>query len=1032
MNISEIFILRPVMTTLLMAALVIFGIFAYTMLPVSELPNVDFPTITVSANLPGADPETMASAVATPLENQFSNVAGVASMTSQSSSGTTQITLQFDLDRNIDGAAEDVQAAIQAASSKLPHNMPNPPTLQKSNPSDTPILFLSLGSDTLPIYDVDKYAENLLARQISTLGGVSEVDVFGSQIYAVRVQVDPYQMAARGMSIDQVVSALQNANVDLATGTLNGPTQAAVVHAQGQLLDAAQYNNQILVYQNGAPVRVRDIGRAVDNVENNRVASWYNGQRSVALAVRRQAGSNTIQVVNEIYKILPAFVRSLPKGLTLSVAHDHSESIRDSVADVQTTLIIAAVLVVAVIFAFLRTLSATIIPSLALPIAVIGTFAGMALLGYSLDNLSLLALTLSVGFVVDDAIVMLENIVRHVEEGEQPFAAALTGAKEIAFTIISMTLSLSAVFIPVVFMGGIMGRLLHEFAVTIVVAILISGVVSVTLTPMLCSRFVTPGKSAHHSGFYYWSELTFARMQAAYEKSLKWGIEHHQVIFCVFLASLVATVGLFMISKEDFIPSSDTGMISGFTEASDATSFAQMVRYQQQAVAIISKDLNIAGVLSFVGGGARSGPNEGRIILHLKPRNERPLSADEVIDELRPKLAVLPGIQTYLQNPPSIRIGGHPTKSQYQYTLQGLDQGQLQTYTTKLVDALQNEKGFKDVTSDMAAAGPAVDVTIDRDRAASLGVTAEEIETALGAAFGGQQISTIYGSSNQYWVMLELLPKYQYRAADLDRLYVSGSNGNLVPLSAVTKVATGTMPLVINHLGQLPANTVSFDMGPGMALSDAVSTIDRVQNEIGMPATITGSFQGTAQAFQSSLSNMGILLVIAIITVYIILGILYESFIHPLTILSGLPSAAVGALITLWLFGIPLSLYAFVGMIMLIGIVKKNAIMMIDFALVRQRSENVPAATAIYEAALVRFRPIMMTTMAALMGTMPVAVGLGAGSEARRPLGLAVVGGLLLSQLLTLYITPVIYIYLDRLSERFAPRALPQEASHTA
>ena len=1032
MNISRIFILRPVMTTLLMAALVIFGIFAYTMLPVSELPNVDFPTITVSASLPGADPETMASAVATPLENQFSNVAGVASMTSQSSSGTTQITLQFDLDRNIDGAAEDVQAAIQAASSKLPHDMPNPPTLRKDNPSDTPILFLSLGSDTLPIYDVDKYAENLLARQISTLGGVSEVDVFGSQIYAVRVQVDPYQMAARGMSINQVASALQNANVNLATGTLNGPTQAAVVHAQGQLLDAAQYNNQILVYQNGAPVRVRDIGHAVDAVENNLVASWYNGQRSVALAVRRQAGSNTIQVVNEIYKILPAFVRSLPKGLTLSVVHDHSESIRDSVADVQTTLIIAAVLVVCVIFAFLRTLSATIIPSLALPIAVIGTFAGMALFGYSLDNLSLLALTLSVGFVVDDAIVMLENIVRHVEEGERPFAAALAGAKEIAFTILSMTLSLSAVFIPVVFMGGIMGRLLHEFAVTIVVAILISGVVSVTLTPMLCSRFVTPGKGGHHGGFYYWSERTFERMQTAYEKSLKWGIEHHQVIFCVFLASLVATVGLFMISKMDFIPSSDTGMISGFTEASDSTSFGQMVRYQKQVVAIISRDPNIAGVLSFVGGGARSGPNEGRIILHLKPRNERPLSADEIINELRPKLAVLPGIQTYLQNPPSIRIGGHPTKSLYQYTLQGLDQGQLQTYTSKLVDALQNEKGFKDVTSDMAATGPAVDVTIDRDRAASLGVTAQEIETALGAAFGGQQISTIYGSSNQYWVMLELLPKYQYRAADLDRLYISGSSGNLVPLSAVTKITTGTMPLVINHLGQLPANTISFDMGPGMALSDAVSTINRVQNEIGMPATITGSFQGTAQAFQSSLSNMGILLTIAIITVYIILGILYESFIHPLTILSGLPSAAVGALITLWLFGIPLSLYAFVGMIMLIGIVKKNAIMMIDFALVRQRSENVPAATAIYEAALVRFRPIMMTTMAALMGTMPVAVGLGAGSEARRPLGLAVVGGLLLSQLLTLYITPVIYIYLDRLSERFAPRALPQEASHTA
>ncbi|MGA9796443.1 MAG: efflux RND transporter permease subunit [Rhizomicrobium sp.] len=1031
MSISEPFIRKPVMTTLLMAALLIFGAFSYTTLPVSELPNVDFPTINVSASLPGADPETMASAVATPLENQFSNIAGVSSMTSSSSSGTTQITLQFDLDRNIDGAAEDVQAAIQAASRQLPHDMPNPPTLRKENPSDTPILFLSLGSDTMPIYKVDKYAENLLARQISTLNGVSEVDVFGSQIYAVRVQVDPNKLATRGIGIDQVSTALQNSNVDIASGTLNGPKTAAVIHTHGQLEDASQYNNQIIAYQNGAPVRVRDVGHAIDSVENNLVASWYDGQRSVALAVRRQAGSNTIQVVDSIYRILPQFERNLPRGLKLSIVHDHSESIRASVSDVQATLLIAAALVVGVIFVFLRTASATIIPSLALPLAIVGTFAGMALFGYSLDNLSLLALTLSVGFVVDDAIVMLENITRHVEEGEEPHEAALKGSREIGFTILSMTLSLSAVFIPVVFMGGIVGRLLHEFAVTIVIAIVISGVVSVTLTPMLCSRFMKPGKGSHHGGFYKWSERTFDRVQDGYARSLHWGIEHHRIIFGLFLASLLATVGLFMISKEDFIPTSDTGMISGFSEASDSTSFDQMVKYQKEATAIISKDPNIGGVLSFVGGGARTGVNEGRIILHLKPRGDRPLSADQIINELRPKLAVLPGLQVFLQNPPSIRIGGHSTKAEYQYALQGLDQDQLLVYTNKIDAALSKQPGFKDVTSDAAAAGPAVDVQINRDRAAALGVTPNAIETALGAAFGGQQVSTIYGSSSQYWVMLELTPSYQSKAADLDRLYVTSSNGNLVPLSAVTTITSGTMPLVINHLGQLPAVTVSFDLGPGMALSDAVSAIEKVQGKIGLPATISGSFQGTAQAFQSSVSNIGLLLVLAIITVYIILGILYESFIHPLTILSGLPAAAVGALITLYVFNTPLSLYAFVGMIMLIGIVKKNAIMMIDFALTRERGEGIPPEKAIEEAALVRFRPIMMTTMAALMGTLPIAIGFGEGGETRQPLGLAVVGGLVVSQLLTLYITPVIYIYLDELGEKIsrwggAHRAAPQ------
>ncbi|HEU4550524.1 MAG TPA: efflux RND transporter permease subunit [Rhizomicrobium sp.] len=1030
MNISRRFIDYPVMTTLVMAALVIFGAVGYATLPVSELPNVDFPTVQVFAGLPGADPETMGSAVAAPLENAFSTIPGIDSMTSSSSQGSTRITIQFKLDRNIDGAAQDVQAAISSAIHQLPRSMPSPPTFRKVNPSDIPILFLALSSTTLPLTEVDRYADSLLARQLSTLDGVAQVNVFGAAKYAVRIQADPNKLATRGIGIDKLAAAVQSTNVNQATGALNGETDAHIIHTAGQLDDAAAFRQQIIAYSKGAPVRLGDVANVIDATDDPRQGNWWHGQRAITVAIMRQPGSNTIAVVNEVKQVLPQFRAILPAGIDLVIRHDRSDTIRASVADVQMTLMIAAALVVGVIFVFLRKVSATIIPSLALPIAVIGTFAGMSLMGYNLDNLSLMALTLSVGFVVDDAIVMLENIVRHVENGEKPYDAAVNGAREIGFTILSMTVSLAAVFIPIVFMGGVVGRLLHEFAVTIIIAILFSGVISVTLTPMLCARMLKSEKEEKHNAFYRWSENTFNRIQAGYNSSLNWSLGHKRTILGLFAASLVASGVLFVVMPQDFLPSDDTGMLRATVQAANGTSYERMVAYARHVGDIIDSDPDVEGGMVRVGSDG-AGANSADISIMLKPYEDRRYNADEIARHLRKRLDDITGINVFIQNPPSIRIGGRGSRSSYQYTLQGLDIKQLQDVSTQLVDKLKTTPGFVGVNSDYDRAAPSVEVKIDRDRAAALGVTPAQIENAMGYAFGGQQISQIYAASDQYWVMLELLPQYQRNPNALNTLYITSSNGNLVPLSAVTRREVSTMPLSINHSGQVPSVTISFDLAAGYSLSDAVKGIEAASRIVEVPPTIQGSFQGTAGAFQTATANMPELLLIAIVVVYIVLGILYESFIHPLTILSGLPSAAVGALLTLFIAGLPLTLYAFVGMIMLIGIVKKNAIMMIDFALHRQRADaGVSPEQAIREAAIIRFRPIMMTTMAAMMGTLPIAFGQGVGAESRRPLGLCVAGGLLLSQLLTLYITPVIYTYLDRLSARFAARRGPAKHPH--
>ena len=1012
MQLSMLSIRRPVMTCLLMAFFTLFGILAYRALPVSELPQIDFPTINVTASLSGASPETMASAVATPLEGQLATISGIDNISSSSSQGITRITLQFDLDRNIDAAALDVQSALSSAQRKLPQNMTSSPSMRKSNPADAPVFLIALHSDSLPISTVTEYAESKLAQSLSMLPGVAQVSVYGSKPYAVRIQADPDKLTAHNLGLDELATAVADNNVNQPLGDLDGEFRSLSLKSNGQLKNAAAYRKLVVAYRNGAPLYLSSIANVLDSEENTRVASWFIDKPGIILAVQRQAGANTISTVDAVRQALPQFQSILPDSIQMDILYDRSESIRASIHDVQFTLLLSCALVVLVIWLFLRNLSATVIPALAVPLSVLGAVPVMYLLNYSLDNLSLLALTLAVGFVVDDAIVMMENIVRHMEQGMGAMQAARKGAREIGFTILSMTLSLIAVFIPLLFMGGLMGRLLHEFAVTISAAIAVSGLVSLTLTPMLCSRVLRSEQTTATQGrLSQWLERGFSTLTESYSVSLVAVLRHPRWVMFTFFASIALTVLLYQQLPKDFLPSTDSGQITLTTKAAPDTSFATLSRMQQQVAEIVKADPNVAAFMSSVGStGPNGSANGGSMTIRLVPREQR-LSADQVIAELRQKVNHIPGLSVYLRNPPSIRIGGMSTASEYQFTVQSNDFNELTQWHDRFLTAIRAIPGLRDVTSDQEVVGAGLSVAVDRDKLASYGLTYSQVETALQSAFAARQVSTIYADTDQYAVILEVLPERQQQAADLSRIRVRNNDGVLISLDTVASFKRQPQTLTVNHLGTLPAATISFNMSSGMALGDALKALDQVKEELLPPASVVTSLQGSAAAFASSQSGMMVLLVLALLVVYGVLGMLYESFVHPLTILSGLPSAGLGALLILWLFQFPVTLYAFVGILLLIGIVKKNAIMMIDFALDRERDGMTPD-DAIHQACLVRFRPIMMTSIAALAGALPIALGYGAGAELRQPLGVSIVGGLLLSQIVTLYLTPVIYHYL--------------------